>query len=139
MPQLTRTDKKPYKSTCSEQYVDAPNYIAELICQNYAEKHDLGKLPQYFWRMPKFKNRYIREVSGARLLLKDFDAGAIIAALQTYRGKWFESLRSKKLRPLIEEQQKRVKKTEFVPTEEREVKDSVGRPKFGKKNPLRDL
>lgn len=139
MPQTTRTDKKPYKSTYSDLYVDAPNYLAELVCQKYATQNNFGKLPQYFWRMPKFTKKYQMEVSQARKLLKEFAAGAIIAALNAPASKFITSLRNKKLMPIIQQCQNRVKDVEFIPSIKEDTVDSVSRQTFSNKNNLRNL
>lgn len=114
---LTRTDDRPYKSLCSDLYVDAPNYLAELVCKRKQEKENSGALPIKFWNHPNYKNLYIREVSQAKILLKKYQAKAIIEALNRWESKYILSLRNKKLIPLIEECSLRINESEFIQEE----------------------
>lgn len=132
-----RTDEKPYKSLCSELYVDAPNYIAELVCKRKQEKEGQGTLPIKFWNHPKYKSLYIREVSQARNLLKSYSEIAIIKSLEDYRSKFILSLRNKRLIPIIEEYNKQVGQKSF--TEETENIIIVSKPMPSKTNILRKL
>lgn len=130
-----RTNEKPFKSLFSELYIDAPNYLAEFICKRNAEKENSGTLPEKFWNIPKYKSIYIREVSQARNLLKTYDARAIIGALDSWESKWIMSLRNRKLIPIIEKHQKKIKETEFI---EEEIKE-ISKPKPFGQNKLGEL
>jgi hypothetical protein len=132
-----RTDEKPYKSLCSELYVDAPNYIAELVCKRKQEKEGQGTLPIKFWNHPKYKNLYIREVSQARNLLKSYSEIAIIKSLEDYRSKFILSLRNKRLIPIIEEYNKQIGQKSF--TEETDTVIVISKPLPNKTNILRRL
>lgn len=129
-----RTDDKPYKSNCSDLYIDAANYITELICIKNSEKNNWGQLPEKFWNHPKYKNLYIREISQARNLLKEYDERAIIAAIKSYDARYILSLRNKNLIPIIRKQ--KIVDTVFEESENKNVVDNLV---FRKKNPLKDL
>lgn len=134
---LIRTESKPYKSLCSDLYVDAPNFIAEMVCRRKQEKENSGSLPIKFWNHPKYKNLYIREVSQARNLLKKYPPLAIIKALEDYRSRYILSLRNKNLIPIIEEILPTITASVF---EVEEVKEVVkAKPVPGKKNILGKL
>lgn len=109
-----RTEQKPYKSLCSDLYVDAANYLAELVCRRKQEKENSGSLPIKFWNHPKYRTLYVREVSQARNLLKIYSPLAIIDALSDYRSRFILSLRNKKLIKVIEEYQKKIPDSQFT-------------------------
>lgn len=125
---LIRTESKPYKSLCSDIYIDESNYLAELVCRRKQEKENAGTLPIKFWNHPKYKNLYIREVSQAKNLLKDYPVQAIILALEDYRSRFIMSLRNKNLIKLIEEKLSLVKKSSFSPEEEQQLSRSKPTP-----------
>lgn len=112
-----RTDDKPYKSLCSDLYIDASNYLAELMCQKKQEKENAGALPIKFWNSPKYKNLYIREVSQAKNLLKTYPELAIIRAVQSKDAWFIKSLRNKNLIPIIEKEVPKIKDHGFVEEE----------------------
>lgn len=131
-----RTEAKPFKSLTTDIYVDAPNYLAELICVRKAQKDGLGALPEKFWNLPKHKNLYIREVSQARNLLKTYPAKVIIAAIQSWKAKWIMSYRNKNLIPILEEEMKSFKEISVEETKQEELVSQKPLPKY---NPLADL
>ena len=126
---------KPYKSLFSDLMVDSANHIAELICKRNAEKDNSGSLPQNFWRLPQYQKLYIKEVSQARILLRIYDERAIIRALERWEVRFIKSLRTKRLIPIIEEEQSKIKETKFSEEEIKEV--SKAKP-FGQ-NKLEEL
>mgnify|MGYP006899557391 CR=1 FL=1 len=132
------TEKHPYKSNAADFYVDAPNYLAELICKKKHEDENTGALPRLFWRLPSFKNLYIREVSQAKNLLKSYDEKSVIQAMKSPKAKWIRSLRNKNLLPIIKEFEATREQTEFCAiTQEFKIKR---KKQFGTHaNPLRGL
>jgi len=130
-----------YKSQVSELEIDAANYIAEMICQKYAFKNEIGKLPQRFWTLPKFKQKYIMEISQAKTLLKKYNERAIIKAVNDNDARFIMSLRNKNLIPIIEKHQTELKTTEFQESEEKEFKERPQWVEEKKKNQnrLQDL
>lgn len=133
--QSERTDQKPYKSLCSDLYMDAPNYLAELVCRRKQEKENSGSLPIKFWNHPKYRDLYIREVSQARVLLRTYSSTAIIEALSDYRSRFILSLRNKKLIRVIEEYQKKVPESKFTESQPIEEATKIA-PLPSKKNIL---
>lgn len=133
--QPEQTSEKPYKSLCSDLYVDASNYLAELVCRKKQESENTGALPIKFWNHPKFKNLYIREVSQAKNLLKIYSELAIINAIQSPQARYIKSLRNKKLIPIIEKETLLIKEKQFV----EESSSEANKPRqsnLGKKNIL---
>lgn len=132
------TEKYPYKSNAAPFYVDPSNYLAELICKKKFQDEETGAIPQLFWRQPKFKNLYIREISQARNLLKKYDEKSVVQAMKSPKAKWIRSLRNKNLIPIIEEFEKDVAETVFCPVEQKFNK--THRKPMGKsQNALRGL
>ena len=134
----TPTDKHPYKSNAADFYVDAANYLAELICKKKHEDENTGALPRFFWRSDTFKNLYIREVSQAKNLLKKYDQKSIVQAMKSPKAKWIRSLRNKNLLPIIKEFEKTKEETEFCAvSQEFKVKRKQQFSTY--KNPLKGL
>jgi hypothetical protein len=115
--------------------VDAPNYLAELVCRRKQEKENSGSLPIKFWNHPKYKTLYIREVSQARVLLRTYSSIAIIDALNDYRSRFILSLRNKKLIRVIEDYQKKIPESQFTESQPVEEVKKVA-PLPSKKNIL---
>ena len=67
-----RTDLSKYRSPSSGEPCRAAQYIAEIICQRIANKEKVGTLAYKFWNQPKWKKIYIRQVSLANKLIKDY-------------------------------------------------------------------
>lgn len=109
---------------CSDLYIDASNYLAELTCTRMQQKNDAGVLPIKFWNHPKYKNLYIREVSQAKILLKKYPAQAIIKALEHWEARYILSLRNHNLIPIIEKIVPTLEATEFIETKTVESKSS---------------
>lgn len=134
---LIRTSEKPYKSLCSDIYVDSSNYLAELVCRRKQEKENAGALPIKFWNHPKYKNLYIREVSQAKNLLKIYPVQAILMALEDWKSKYIMSLRNKNLISIIESKLDLVKINEFTSSEVEELKKV--QPVANKENIMRKI
>lgn len=134
---LIRTESKPFKSLCSELYVDAPNYLAEVVCRRKQEKDNTGTLPLKFWNHPKYKNLYIREVSQARNLLKKYPVTAILKALEDWDARFIMSLRNKNLIKVIEKVLPTITVGEFI--EESTQVEVTSKPLPQKQNILKQL
>ena len=67
-----RTDISKYRSPSTGDYCTAAQYIAEIICQRIANKEKIGTLAYKFWNQPKWKKTYIRQVSLANKLIKEY-------------------------------------------------------------------
>lgn len=118
-------------------YVDAPNYLAELICKKKFEDEGIGALPQFFWRLPKFKNLYVREITQAKNLIKLYDQRSIVQAMKSWKASNIRSLRNKNLIPIIEDFEKLVSHTEFHV--ETQTFKTHSKPFSTYANPLRGL
>jgi hypothetical protein len=67
-----RTDLSKYRSPSTGDYCTSAQYIAEIICQRIADKEKIGTLAYKFWNQPKWKKTYIRQVSLANKLIKEY-------------------------------------------------------------------
>ena len=67
-----QTDLKKYRSPSTGDFCTAAQYIAEIICQRIADKDKLGTLAYKFWNQDKWKKTYIRQVSLANKLVKEY-------------------------------------------------------------------
>lgn len=85
------TEKSRYKSSYSESYITAAQYIVELVCENIALKKST-QLPYKFWNNNDWKSIFKRQLLLANGLLKIYDEQSIIKALRTYQGKKIQSL-----------------------------------------------
>jgi len=67
-----RTELSKYRSPSTGDYCTSAQYIAEIICQRIADKEKVGTLAYKFWNNPKWKKTYIRQVSLANKLIKEY-------------------------------------------------------------------
>lgn len=126
-----------FQSIASPAKISGPKYLAELMCQKYAFDNNLGTLPKKFWQMPKYKQKYIMELSQAYNLTKKYDVRAIVNAIKSPKAKWIKSLRNKNLIPIIEDCEKNLKDTDFRQSKSSQYKS---RPSFpSSKNRLSGL
>lgn len=132
------TETHPYKSLSANFYVDPANHLAELICKKKAEDENMGTLPQFFWKHDKFKNLYVREISQARKLLKEYDHRAVSAAIRSPKAKWIRSLRNSNLLPIIKEEEKKLDKRELGLIETKQT-TTHRKPHKKYRNPMRDV
>ena len=68
----TQTHINKYKSPSTGDFCTPAQYIAEIICQRCAKHEKVGTLPYKFWNLPKWKKIYIRQVSLANKLIKEY-------------------------------------------------------------------
>lgn len=101
-----RTTKYPSRYS-NGKTVSAAQYITEIICEHLAQKRKQD-LHYRFWVSPEWEKFYKSQIFSANKLLKQFDAKAIIRALETQKGKTIYSLRAPHLMAIIEQQQKLV-------------------------------
>lgn len=138
-----QSEKYPFKSIYKEGYINAGNYIAELIFKKRSEVFNSGKNPEQFWLTGnRLHGAYKGEVIAANKLLKKYNVVSISRAIQSIQAKYILKLSSKKniekLTPIIEYYEKKLKDRELLQSEK--GKSEVSRP-FGKtkKNILKDL
>lgn len=91
----TRTEVSKYISPSTGEYCTPAQYIAEIICQRQANIDKLGTLPYKFWNKDKWKTKYIRQVSSANKLIKEFGEAPVIAFIKSKEGTRVISLNPK--------------------------------------------
>ena len=87
--------------------VSDAQYITELICEHKA-KRDKKDLHYRFWLNKEWEKFFRNQIASAHKLLKQYNAKAIVAALNNPKTKNTYSLRSKYLTPIIEYEQKQL-------------------------------
>ena len=85
--------------------VSDAQYITEIICEHKA-KRDKKDLHYRFWLNKEWEKFFKSQMASAHKLLKQYGAKAIVAALNNPRTRNTYSLRSKYLKPIIENEQK---------------------------------
>jgi len=86
-----QTDLKKYRSPSTGDFCTAAQYIAEIICQRIADKDKLGTLAYKFWNQDKWKKTYIRQVSLANKLVKEY-GDDFVRFIKSKSGKFVLSL-----------------------------------------------
>ena len=138
-----QSEKYPFKSMYKEGYINAGNYIAELIFKKRSEAFNSGKNAEQFWLTGnRLHGAYKGEVIAANKLLKKYHVLSVAQAIQSNRAKYILKLSKKenikKLTPIIEYYERQRKDTELLESEQEKIE--VSKP-FGnkKKNILKDL
>ena len=72
-----------------------------MVCLREAEKANVGKPAYALWNTDRWKKTFQSQVTKAYQLLKKYSDKAILAALNSYKGKNIYSLRVKFLEPII--------------------------------------
>jgi len=97
-----RTDLSKYKSPSTGDFCTPAQYVAELICQKQAKHEKLGTLPYKFWNTPKWKKIYIRQVSLANKLIKEYGEEPVIKFVSSKAGSKTISLGARNVKSEIE-------------------------------------
>lgn len=97
-----KTDVSKYKSPSTGEYCTEPQYIAEVLCQRQATKEKAGTLAYKFWNKGKWKNIYVRQISSANKLIKEFGEGVLIRFLNSREGRDIFSLGIRTIRQKLE-------------------------------------
>ena len=97
-----RTELSKYKSPSTGDFCTPAQYIAELICQKQAKHEKAGTLPYKFWNTPKWKKVYIRQVSLANKLIKEFGEEPVIKFVSSKAGSKTISLGARNVKSEIE-------------------------------------
>lgn len=135
-----RTESSRYKSLYGGGFVTPAQILAEIMCERMAKRNG-DALPLKFWTVCDKWNKSFRwQLAEANKLLKVFHESVVSRVLRSNEGKFFLSLNSPKLRPLLEQEQKkydaemiRIKNVERVDT----VKDAPAPTTYaGKKSKL---
>lgn len=112
--------------------VTAAQYITEIICEKKAQKDRLD-LHYRFWTL-KIWSRFFRDqIATANKLLKDYDAKAIIKALNDPKSQTIYSLRAPFLKDIIIEHQKQLENINTTLTQSFERKDNINHRKSNQK------
>ena len=128
-----RTDISKYRSPSTGDYCTAAQYIAEIICQRVADKDKIGTLAYKFWNQPKWKKTYIRQVSLANKLIKEY-GNDFVRFIKSKSGSKIISLGTKDIRKKFE--MFRSNLTEEKPIEVKEPQEKAvftSRRSFGSK------
>ncbi len=146
----SESEKTPYKSKFKEGFINAQNYIVELIFEKRNNHFNQGRNPESFWNEKKYAGIYRKELFGVNRLLKDFHADSIIKALTSpeckfvlkiaYNRTWDDEKfisENKKLVDSIRTFEKSRVEKELVKTEVKDV--DVAKPFSTGKNILKDL
>lgn len=130
-----QTDLKKYRSPSTGDFCTAAQYIAEIICQRIADKDKLGTLAYKFWNQDKWKKTYIRQVSLANKLVKEY-GDDFVRFIKSKSGKFIISLGMRDIKQRFEKFRKTLDKPD--PDDTIEVKKSErleykSRQSFGSK------
>jgi hypothetical protein len=82
------SEKTPYKSKYKEGYINAQNYIVELIFEKRNNHFNQGKAPESFWNSEKYQGIYKKELFGVNRLLKLYHADSVIKAFTSPEAKY---------------------------------------------------
>jgi hypothetical protein len=97
-----QTALSKYKSPSTGDFCTSAQYVAELICQKLAKHEKVGTLPYKFWNLPKWKKIYIRQVSLANKLIKEYGEEPVIKFVKSSAGKNTISLGARNVKKEIE-------------------------------------
>jgi hypothetical protein len=103
----TPTEKSQYKSRWGGDFVSAPQYIAELMCERIASARKQSLVPK-FWNTTTWKKVYYQQIIAANTVLKLYSPEAVIAAISKTRN--VLSLRSTWFNDVILAEQDRINK-----------------------------
>ena len=97
-----RTELSKNKSPSTGDFCTPAQYVAELICQKQATHEKAGTLPYKFWNLPKWKSIYIRQVSLANKLIKEYGEEPVIKFTKSKVGSKTISLGARNVKKEIE-------------------------------------
>lgn len=99
--------KKYISRYSNNKLVSAAQYITEIICEHKAKK-DKEDLHYKFWEHKKWSMFYRNQIASANKLLKQYDAKAIVDALNSTQAQKIYSLRAPHLVAMIEQAQQKI-------------------------------
>jgi len=99
---MSKEITKKYKSPSTGDFCTSAQYVAEIICQRCATHEKAGTLPYKFWNLPKWKKIYIRQVSLANKLIKEYGEEPVIKFVKSSTGKKTISLGARNVKKEIE-------------------------------------
>ena len=130
-----QTDLKKYRSPSTGEFCTAAQYIAEIICQRIADKDKLGALAYKFGNQDKWKKIYIRQVSLANKLVKEY-GDDFVRFVKSKSGKYIISLGMRDIKQKFERFKKTLDKPDPDDTiEVKKTENLVYKPRqsFGNK------
>ena len=128
-----RTDLSKYRSPSTGDYCTAAQYTAEIICQRIADKDKVGTLAYKFWNQPKWKKTYIRQVSLANKLIKEY-GDDFVRFIKSKSGKNIISLGMKDIKKKFEQFRSNLKEEKPIEVKEPQEKAVfTSRRSFGSK------
>ena len=130
-----QTDLKKYRSPSTGDFCTAAQYIAEIICQRIADKDKLGTLAYKFWNQDKWKKTYIRQVSLANKLVKEY-GDDFVRFIKSKSGKFIISLGMRDIKQRFEKFRKTLDKPDSDDTIEVKKSERLeykSRQSFGSK------
>lgn len=133
---------KNYKHKTNGKSCNAAQYIAEMVCLRKAEKENIGRPAYALWNTDRWKKEFQSQVTKAYQLLKKYSDKAILAALNSYKGKNIYSLRVKFLEPIIKTEELKLSKIEEyrqAPLDFEDSTKSKPRKQYGQKSQMNFL
>ena len=134
-----RNEKSKYKSPSTGEYCTCAQYLAEIMCTRMAQKKNEGTQAYKFWNTSKWKKTYQLQVIEANRLTNKYDDRAVVAALNTSRGKKIYSLRFPGLEDLIKVEESRLLNESSSAKDYKDSTESQPRKPYGKQTKLGKL
>tara|TARA_R110000744_G_scaffold77811_3_gene153334 strand:- start:1059 stop:1436 length:378 start_codon:yes stop_codon:yes gene_type:complete len=113
-----------------------------MVCLRKAEKENIGRPAYALWNTDRWKKEFQSQVTKAYQLLKKYSDKAILAALNSYKGKNIYSLRVKFLEPIIKTEEFKLSKIEEyrqAPLDFEDSTKSKPRKQYGQKSQMNFL
>ena len=96
-----------YFSPTTHEECTAAQLIAEIIITRKYKKKKKS-LPFKFWNDPLYKAEFVKEIIAANTLLKVYNEIAVVNAVLRKDTEWMTSLRIKKWKEFIDEEQEKI-------------------------------
>ena len=130
-----QSETRPFKSIYMDGYITPPNYLCELIFQRRGE-YDKNAMPQWLWQNPKFKSKYVGQLTKINKLLKTYEFSTLLKAFSQTKVLSVDNPDF-----LLEAEKIHQGKLGFEKITSKVENDGLEKPKpaFGKVNKLREL
>jgi hypothetical protein len=134
MPNINRSDKRRFESRFGGNYITSAQYVVEQLCVSVAHQNK-SDLPDKFWQLPEWEKFFKWQIKYAVMILKYYDASAIVAAMRDKRlaGK-IRSLSPQaawSYKAVFQEYQKKFLIEKTTPLTETKPAEGTPRPSFG--------